>query len=147
MKKSKFNQEQQVALRTVAQQAATILRQLPKKKNPTYSLAARDEFDAMVDVELQRKRFFLPTASGISNIEERADGYCLGRMIVAGVDFHAQFIRVHLSRHDEQVCDSNDDVATNNWDVACCLYDGAFQTITIPGMQGEWVCIIHPYGK
>lgn len=83
--------------------------------------------------------------TNIFDIKVCADGYALGRIRIADVDFHANFVRVRLN-NGVQECDGTSDEATGKWDDFCNLYPCCYETVRLPGIEGEWVCVIHPFG-
>lgn len=69
----------------------------------------------------------------------------LGILEIGGVRFHVNAIRVEeVGEYQEQQAVKGDAEAyAHLFDV----YEDAFQTVEIPGYEGEWVLIIHPYGR
>ena len=93
----------------------------------------------------------------IRNIQQCPDGYLLGTTTIASVDFHCLFIRV---RQNEDTGEQFVDLPTDEdgevddrecigqiWEDMCGLDEGPFQTIQVPGYEGTWVLVIHPYGE
>ena len=69
----------------------------------------------------------------------------LGTVYLFGVAHHAQFIRV---KEDEE---TGEQVPTNDpegrWEDVCWLYEQAYQTVEVPGFEGDYVLVIHPHAS
>lgn len=91
----------------------------------------------MPTLNIKRARF---------TVTERADGYALGTVEILGIPMHAQFIRVREHK-GEQICDSDDPVALENWLNVMGLYESDYKTIKLSDLAGDWVCVIHPHAK
>ena len=73
---------------------------------------------------------------------EEPDNY-LGRVTVLGVEHHVQLIAV---REGEDVCQ---EAVSDPYDRLVDVYrlnDGLLHTIRVPGLPGEYVMVIYPFG-
>lgn len=66
-----------------------------------------------------------------------------------GVQHHVLLIRVRDDADGYQEVDAaaDDDTGQSIWNDVTQLYDDKYQTVTLPGLTGEWVIVIHPYGS
>lgn len=72
-------------------------------------------------------------------------GRMLGRMIIFGVYHHVEAIRVTKDEHGRQVAASI--FGKRAYNALCQVDEGPFQTVEIPGHQGEWVLVIAPFNE
>jgi len=69
-------------------------------------------------------------------------GYAIGSCVIAGTMFHVEALRV---RRDEHGCQVGWDDPHDRFADVCALDEGAFQTIEIPQLEGEWVLWVRPF--
>ncbi len=75
---------------------------------------------------------------------ERQPGYFLGRVQMFGRPFHLEALRV-ITAPDRQSSDVDDPVNETRLSELMALNDvGRFETVEIPGLDGEFVCWMTP---
>jgi len=74
--------------------------------------------------------------------------FLLGRVELFGVLFHVDLIRVVRDEFGFQdVPEDSDDVVHEVWDaMQTYTEDAAFQTVAVPGLDGEFLMFIYPFG-
>jgi len=86
------------------------------------------------------------TLDFIEGIHACEDAYLLGRTVIAGVDFHATFLRVRYDDGYQTIDAEPGSVAADLWDDLCHLDEAAFRTIQVPGYPGKWILYLQPFG-
>lgn len=89
----------------------------------------------------------------MGEIFEEEPGYLLATATLFGVFHHVEFIRVIEKDSQQQPwhpeCGAGDEDNNNEerFD-ALNIYDGAYhETVKVPGFEGDYVCVITPYGR
>lgn len=87
----------------------------------------------------------------ITNLLEVSPGRLLGHVdITFGkgqfTSFHCELIRVEADASGEQIASSSHEETQERW-MDMCNFDmqGAFETITVDGFEGDWVMFITPF--
>lgn len=86
----------------------------------------------------------------ITDLDEAEPGYLLGTVDMFGTLHHAEFIRVVENEKDEQVAWIPPDGENENESRLEDLqryYPAYLATVQLPERDGEWLCVIFPYGR
>lgn len=73
-------------------------------------------------------------------------GYAHGACQIAGCDFHALFVRVKAKAHRTHGQMAVND-PWNHYETLEKLNPGPYQTLDIPGFDGEWVMVLYPFAS
>jgi hypothetical protein len=85
---------------------------------------------------------FPSQAGGISNLARSGRHSWVGQIDILGVRHHAAFTEVVLENNVQVPVDDSDGVFA----AAEAIYEGdsPYQTVSLPGIPGEFILVIHP---
>ena len=93
-----------------------------------------------------------PPLLAISELVEHEPGYLLGTIDVGGASLHCEFIRVMTDEEDGHEIQTawrpnfperNDNV--ERYSALQAYYDGVYETLRLPALDGDWICVCFPY--
>jgi hypothetical protein len=81
----------------------------------------------------------------VVSADEVRDTFLKGHVVLLGATFHIVLVRVSIIDGCIDVYDKSDDLVSNIFNMMQSYHDGVYETITIPGREGDWVMFIFPF--
>ena len=100
-----------------------------------------DSQDVRVDLS-----FRFNNQKHLRSTKDWSEGYIQGSCYLGGTLYFWEAVRVtyaSLGGHEIQVPDPHD-FPSGTFDRMQAIYDGCYETVRIPGQEGEWVFVIYP---
>jgi hypothetical protein len=85
------------------------------------------------------------TWGGIADIRNIEPGCWLGIIEIGGIPHHALFVQV--TDEPDGVQKAAHECNELSWEDVCRLYNYPYCTVELPGVEGDFVLVIHPYSR
>jgi hypothetical protein len=88
----------------------------------------------------------------IGELEDREsrdvnDKRMLGQTTIAGSLFHVDLVRVYDKPEEGGLTQTAFDEGASGYEMMQAFYDEAYETIKVPGHEGDYVMFVHPFGR
>lgn len=80
----------------------------------------------------------------LDRCDDRGDRW-VGEVVLLGVSFHVDLVRVESTRRSQCVPAGADRHTWMAYQAMQRFYHGVYQTVEIPGLDGEYAMFIHPF--